>query len=105
MHFFSIVIGNMTIFINIFNTGDGIYEDDKSKKLLSDQNCDGQMTQYIVTNCDLVRVRYMLVYAKQPASMRFPTTNVNRNGTVILSIHVVRCMWSHIIGQFKLKTV
>ncbi|PZC79155.1 protein mono-ADP-ribosyltransferase PARP16 [Helicoverpa armigera] len=62
----------------VSNEGDGIYEDEKSK-LLTEQGCDGQMTQYIVTNCDLVRVRYMLVYAKQPASMRFPTANVNRN--------------------------
>ncbi|KAJ0182541.1 hypothetical protein K1T71_001910 [Dendrolimus kikuchii] len=60
----------------VSNEGDGVFE--QEKKMLSDGG-DGQMSQYIVTNCDLVRVRYMLVYAKQPASMRFPTTSGNRN--------------------------
>lgn len=73
---------NNALFYYFRITGDGIYEDEKSK-LLTEQGCDGQMTQYIVTNCDLVRVRYMLVYAKQPASMRFPTASVNRNGISI----------------------
>ncbi|KAM3967663.1 poly(ADP-ribose) polymerase 16 [Aphomia sociella] len=62
----------------VSNEGDGIYEDQKTK--LVDQNIDGaNATQYIVTNCDLVRLRYLLVYAKQPASLRFPTTSSNRN--------------------------
>ncbi|XP_028156096.1 protein mono-ADP-ribosyltransferase PARP16 isoform X2 [Ostrinia nubilalis] len=60
----------------VTNEGDGIYEDEKSKIL--DTGLEGQnLSQYIVTNCDLVRLRYLLVYAKQPASMRFPTTNPN----------------------------
>lgn len=37
-------------------------------------------SHYIVTNCDLIRVRYLLVYAKQPASMRFPSVNIGRQG-------------------------
>ncbi|XP_059050445.1 protein mono-ADP-ribosyltransferase PARP16 [Achroia grisella] len=58
--------------------GDGIYEDQKNKLL--DEGVNGaSTTQYIVTNCDLVRVRYLLIYAKPPASMRFPTTSSNRN--------------------------
>ncbi|XP_030040533.1 protein mono-ADP-ribosyltransferase PARP16 isoform X2 [Manduca sexta] len=60
----------------VSNEGDGLNEDGK-KKLL-EKCCDSPITQYIVTNCDLVRVRYLLVYAKQPASMRFPTTSSNR---------------------------
>ncbi|RVE44224.1 hypothetical protein evm_011123 [Chilo suppressalis] len=57
--------------------GDGVYTDDKNQ-LVSDPALEGQnLSQYIVTNCDLVRLRYLLVYAKQPASMRFPTTSVN----------------------------
>ncbi|CAH0405399.1 unnamed protein product [Chilo suppressalis] len=61
----------------ISNEGDGVYTDDKNQ-LVSDPALEGQnLSQYIVTNCDLVRLRYLLVYAKQPASMRFPTTSVN----------------------------
>lgn len=66
--------------------GDGIYEDSEKKNnnnILTEHGLEGPLTQYIVTNCDLVRVRYLLVYAKQPASMRFPTTSVNRNCELI----------------------
>lgn len=56
--------------------GDGVYEDDK--KLTTDG--DGRPLHFMVTNCDLIRVRYLLVYAKQPTSMRFPTTRSNREG-------------------------
>ncbi|XP_072943817.1 acetylcholinesterase-like [Epargyreus clarus] len=58
--------------------GDGVQDDGKSKKAIEPKS-DAQMTHYIVTNCDLVRVRYLLVYAKQPVSMRFITANSNRN--------------------------
>ncbi|XP_031769199.2 protein mono-ADP-ribosyltransferase PARP16 isoform X2 [Galleria mellonella] len=62
----------------VSNEGDGIYEDQKNKSI--EQGANGtSTTQYIVTNCDLVRLRYLLIYAKQTASMRFPTTNSNRN--------------------------
>ncbi|KAL0901556.1 hypothetical protein ABMA27_006781 [Loxostege sticticalis] len=61
----------------VSNEGDGIYDDEKTK-MFAETGFEGQsLSQYIVTNCDLVRLRYLLVYAKQPASMRFPTTNSN----------------------------
>ncbi|XP_049881636.1 protein mono-ADP-ribosyltransferase PARP16 [Pectinophora gossypiella] len=61
--------------------GDG--GDEKSKLFLEQagegNNNNTTMAHYLVTNCDLVRVRYLLVYAKQPASMRFPTPSVSRS--------------------------
>lgn len=66
-----------------------MYQDDK-KKLLPATMPENAISQYIVTNCDLVRVRYMLVYAKQPASMRFPTAgSIHRNGIGCCMVVVV----------------
>ncbi|XP_050666448.1 protein mono-ADP-ribosyltransferase PARP16 [Leptidea sinapis] len=62
----------------VTNEGDGVYED--KAKGSQDQNGDNRTVHYVITNCDLVRVKYLLVYAKQPTSMRFPTGNTNRNG-------------------------
>lgn len=56
--------------------GDGAYEENKFAEPHMIEN----RTSYIVTNCDLVRVRYLLVYAKQPSSLRYPTTSSNRDG-------------------------
>ncbi|CAK1539978.1 unnamed protein product [Leptosia nina] len=61
----------------VSNEGDGHYKEDSEGP--SEQTFDPKTAHYVVTNCDLVRVRYLLVYAKQPASMRFPTSNPNRN--------------------------
>ncbi|XP_004930196.1 protein mono-ADP-ribosyltransferase PARP16 [Bombyx mandarina] len=62
----------------VSNEGDGLYKDGKTDHMRV--NGETQVTQYIVTNCDLVRIRYLLVYAKQPASLRFHARNSNRNG-------------------------
>ncbi|XP_060806761.1 protein mono-ADP-ribosyltransferase PARP16 isoform X2 [Amyelois transitella] len=62
----------------VSNEGDGLFDDKKNK--YAEQGYDGTTAQYIVTNCELVRLRYLLVYAKQPTSMRFPTIGSNRNG-------------------------
>lgn len=48
--------------------------------MMSEQNLGGRAVHYIVTNADLIRLRYLLVYAKQPTSMRFPTTSAARGG-------------------------
>ncbi|XP_073957915.1 poly(ADP-ribose) polymerase 16 [Choristoneura fumiferana] len=72
-------------------SGDSAHEDDK-KKVKAEEHL--PTSHYIVTNCDLVRVRYILVYAKQPASMRFPTTSVNRNGGL--------CQW---LSRHKLFSI
>ncbi|CAH0724849.1 unnamed protein product, partial [Brenthis ino] len=61
----------------ITNEGDGVYKEDESK-ILSEQGLGSRAVHYIVTNSDLIRLRYLLVYAKQPASMRFPTTSAAR---------------------------
>ncbi|CAG9581373.1 unnamed protein product [Danaus chrysippus] len=62
----------------ISNEGDGTYEDDKNKE--SDENdLNTRTASYVVTNSELMRMRYLLVYAKQPTSMRFSTTSTNRN--------------------------
>ncbi|XP_053616554.1 protein mono-ADP-ribosyltransferase PARP16 [Plodia interpunctella] len=62
----------------VSNEGDGVYDDLKSKHVDNVYDA-AALAQYIVTNCDLVRIRYLLVYAKQPTSMRFPTASTNRN--------------------------
>ncbi|XP_047985384.1 protein mono-ADP-ribosyltransferase PARP16 [Leguminivora glycinivorella] len=51
---------------------------------------------YIVTNSDLIRLRYILVYAKQPTFMRFPTTSGNRNNERGL------CQW---VSRHKLFSI
>ncbi|XP_063548663.1 protein mono-ADP-ribosyltransferase PARP16 [Cydia strobilella] len=51
---------------------------------------------YIVTNSDLIRVRYILVYAKQPTLMRFPTTSGNRHNERGL------CQW---VSRHKLFSI
>ncbi|CAH4031117.1 protein mono-ADP-ribosyltransferase PARP16 [Pieris brassicae] len=61
----------------VSNEGDGRCKDDSEEH--GDTSFDQKHINYLVTNCDLVRVRYLLVYAKQPASMRFPSSNTNRN--------------------------
>ncbi|XP_023939523.1 protein mono-ADP-ribosyltransferase PARP16 [Bicyclus anynana] len=60
----------------VTNEGDAVYDEDKSTNAESDT----RTPQFVVTNCDLIRARYLLVYAKQPTSMRFPTTISNRDG-------------------------
>jgi hypothetical protein len=77
------VLVNCTSINNFCFKGDGIFEDEKNS--LKESGIEGKsLSQYIVTNCDLVRLRYLLVYAKQPASMRFPTSNSSdRNGKKI----------------------
>ncbi|VVC87497.1 unnamed protein product [Leptidea sinapis] len=65
----------------VIDAPDGInYRKPDKAKGSQDQNGDNRTVHYVITNCDLVRVKYLLVYAKQPTSMRFPTGNTNRNG-------------------------
>ncbi|CAH2238240.1 jg11519 [Pararge aegeria aegeria] len=58
----------------VTNEGDGVYEQEK----MLNAETGARTSHFVVTNCDLIRVRYLLVYAKQPTSMRFPTTTSNR---------------------------
>ncbi|XP_063375744.1 protein mono-ADP-ribosyltransferase PARP16 [Cydia amplana] len=51
---------------------------------------------YIVTNSDLIRVRYILVYAKQPNLMRFATTSGNMHNERGL------CQW---VSRHKLFSI
>ncbi|KAJ2947857.1 hypothetical protein O0L34_g9646 [Tuta absoluta] len=63
----------------VTNEGDATLEKNKP---LPEQG-EGPMTpHYLVTNCDLVRVRYLIVYAKQPTSIRFSTPSINRRGGI-----------------------
>lgn len=71
-------------------TGDGVYVEEKTSKHLHEENAGDNTTSqllphYLVSNCDLVRVRYLLVYAKQPTSMRFTTPSTNRNGKILFT--------------------
>ncbi|XP_026319779.1 mono [ADP-ribose] polymerase PARP16 [Hyposmocoma kahamanoa] len=66
------------------NDGDGVFGEEKTPKFLHEETAGDNPTNqliphYLVSNCDLVRVRYLLVYAKQPTSMRFTTPSINRN--------------------------
>ncbi|XP_047528737.1 protein mono-ADP-ribosyltransferase PARP16 isoform X1 [Vanessa atalanta] len=58
--------------------GDSAYEEEKNKMIV-DQNLGSRLVHYVVTNCDLIKVRYLLVYAKQPTSMRFSSSSSNRD--------------------------
>lgn len=58
-------------------SGDGVYKEVKTSAAEAEARTN---SSFVVTNCDLIRVRYLLVYAKQPTSMRFPTTSSNREG-------------------------
>ncbi|XP_068626935.1 protein mono-ADP-ribosyltransferase PARP16 [Battus philenor] len=62
----------------ITDEGDGLSQDDNNK-ISSENTSDTRMTHYLVTNSDFLRVRYLLVYAKQPTSIRFSTSNLSRN--------------------------
>ncbi|CAH2050373.1 unnamed protein product, partial [Iphiclides podalirius] len=70
----------------ITDEGDGVNNDDGN--LSSENTFDTKATHYLVTNSDFLRVRYLLVYAKQPTSIRFSTSNVNRNGCRIPIINL-----------------
>ncbi|XP_069360191.1 acetylcholinesterase-like [Maniola hyperantus] len=59
---------------HVTNEGDGVYKEVKTSTI----EAEAHTSSFVVTNCDLIRVRYLLVYAKQPTSMRFPTTSLNR---------------------------
>ncbi|KAI5640550.1 poly(ADP-ribose) polymerase catalytic domain-containing protein [Phthorimaea operculella] len=63
----------------VTNEGDAIQEKNKPMP----EQGEGPMTpHYLVTNCDLVRVRYLIVYAKQPTSIRFSAPSNNRRGGI-----------------------
>ncbi|CAH2102565.1 unnamed protein product [Euphydryas editha] len=62
----------------VTNEGDTAYEGEKNNTS-GDQNLGTRLVHYVVTNCDLIKVRYLLVYAKQPTSMRFSTTSSSRD--------------------------
>ncbi|CAK1602007.1 unnamed protein product [Parnassius mnemosyne] len=59
----------------ITDEGDGVNNEDTNQQL----NTTDVKASYYVTNSDLLRLRYLLVYAKQPTSIRFSTTNAHRN--------------------------
>lgn len=59
-----------------FVKGDAVNNDDSN---VSSEN-NFKMTEYLVTNSEFLRMRYLLVYAKQPTSIRFSSLNANRNG-------------------------
>ncbi|XP_050343824.1 protein mono-ADP-ribosyltransferase PARP16 isoform X2 [Nymphalis io] len=63
----------------VTNEGDSAYAEEKNKMTI-EQNLGSRLVHYVVTNCDLIKVRYLLVYAKQPTSMRFSTSSSNRDG-------------------------
>ncbi|XP_050343831.1 protein mono-ADP-ribosyltransferase PARP16 isoform X3 [Nymphalis io] len=62
----------------VTNEGDSAYAEEKNKMTI-EQNLGSRLVHYVVTNCDLIKVRYLLVYAKQPTSMRFSTSSSNRD--------------------------
>lgn len=67
--------------------GDACNEEIKEQRAKSPSN-PNQESFYIVSNYDLIRVRYLLVYAKRSASIRFSTVNVNRQISKISALYI-----------------
>ncbi|CAG4978838.1 unnamed protein product [Parnassius apollo] len=59
----------------ITDEGDGVNNEGTNQQV----NSTDVKASYYVTNSDLLRLRYLLVYAKQPTSIRFSTTNSHRH--------------------------
>ncbi|KAL4712656.1 hypothetical protein ACJJTC_007953, partial [Scirpophaga incertulas] len=60
----------------IYKEGDGTYENEHGTRL-KETGIEKKISQYIITNPDLVRLKYLLIYAKQTSSMRFPIMSSN----------------------------
>ncbi|XP_011558882.2 protein mono-ADP-ribosyltransferase PARP16 [Plutella xylostella] len=68
----------------VTNQGDGGYDDSRSvdRKSNADEAIYKQLPNYYVTNAELVRVRYLLIYAKPLASSRLPTGHNKKDGGI-----------------------